>query len=329
MASPSVSYFSRILLCVFFLCLALIPTQVQAQEYTEEQFKAYESIQAEKDINQKTDLIVKFLRDQPKTADALRPNVKAEFQKIAVDLRNQKSWSQLIALCDKYLDVAPNDQVAIAGMTAAYEATNNMKGFAASAERLYTSRPSVELALAIAKAYKGAGNIPKFVQWSEKTLAQDPNNVEMLAEVTKIHMTNRNMAQAVKYAKLTLKVLPTAKKPEESDAAYWKELVNTSYATAYSVIGASAYENRNYAEAIRNLDSGVKYFKRNDVAYYTLGMSYWQQNKLEPAMLNFAKAYILRGSTSASAKKYLDQLWGTRPKAGMQRILDRAQQDFK
>jgi hypothetical protein len=49
-------------------------------------------------------------------------------------------------------------------------------------------------------------------------------------------------------------------------------------------------------------------------------------------MLNFAKAYLLKGATSASAKKYLDQLWvsGHRNSlAGEDRVLERARQDLK
>ncbi len=110
---------------------------------------------------------------------------------------------------------------------------------------------------------------------------------------------------------MCLKALPTAKKPAEMDAQAWKNKMDAGYAVAYGVIGANAYQNQNYAEAVTNLTNAVRYYKNMDMAYYYLGMSYWQQNKLEPAMLNFAKAYLLRGATSAAAKKYLDQLWSS------------------
>ena len=72
---------------------------------------------------------------------------------------------------------------------------------------------------------------------------------------------------------------------------------------------AAAFEKRSYSVAIKNLDEAVKYVKRNDSAYYHLGLSYWQLNKMDAAMLNFAKAYILKGATSNNAKQYLEQLW--------------------
>jgi len=131
---------------------------------------------------------------------------------------------------------------------------------------------------------------------------------------------------------MCLKVLPTAKKREEMDEDTWKTTVNNAYAMSYAVAGAAAYENRNYNEAINNFTGVVKYFKRNESAYYHLGLCYWQVNKLDAAMLNFAKAYILKGSTSASAKKYLDQLWSSSHRgslAGVERVIERAQQDLK
>ena len=63
-----------------------------------------------------------------------------------------------------------------------------------------------------------------------------------------------------------------------------------------------------------------------------LGMSYWRQNKLDAAMLNFAKAYIIKGLTASSAKQYLDQIWKSGHRnslAGVDRVIARAQQDLK
>jgi len=331
MNHPSVSYLSKTLLTVLFVAsLILTPNAVWAQEYTEEEYTAFQNIQAEKDPAQKTDLIVKLLREKPKSA--LRPNVVVEFQNIIITLQNQKSWNQVIALGDKFLGVAPNDDRTIAAMAAAYAATNNTKGFASFGEKAYASKPSGELALYIAKAYRSLGNEAKYIQWAEKALASDPDNVEILADMMKGNMARQNMVQALKYSKLCLQALPNAKKPAGMTDAAWKELQNQAYAIAYGVIGANAYENKRYGEAIKNLDSAVKYYKRYEMAYYYLGMSYWQQNKLDAAMLNFAKAYLIKGSTAASAKKYLDQLYASSHRnslAGLNRVLERAQQDLK
>lgn len=332
MSSPTVSYIAKKLLMILFVAaLVVTPNMVRAaQEPTEEEYKALQDIQAEKDSVKKTDMIVKFLREKPKTS--YRPNVVAEFQKIMVDLQKEKKWSQIIALGDKFIDVAPNDSVTVRLLAAAYSETKNVKGFATFGEKAYAASPNPQLAAAIAKAYLELGNDPKFLSWGEKALASDPDNIEMLTDMTRKSLSAQNTPQALKYAKASLKALPTAKKPEGVDAATWQNTVNLSYATAYGAIGANAYLNKNYAEAIKNLDGAVKYVKRNETAYYFLGMAYWQQNKLEPAMLNFAKAYVMKGSTSVQSKKYLDQLWASGHRnslAGEERVIEAAQQDLK
>jgi tetratricopeptide (TPR) repeat protein len=327
MASHSVSYISKTLLSILFIAgLVLSPINTWAQEPTEEEYKALTDIQAEKDISKKADLIFTFLKEKPKTA--YRPNVLAEYQKIIIELRDAKQWNQIIALGDKFLDVAPSDDFTEAALTQAYAETNNMKGFATYGEKAYSQKPSAALAMAIAQAYQKIGNEAKYNQWREKVLAQDPDNVEILIDMTRRYMASQNTAQAVKYARMTLKALPTAKKPEGVDATAWKNTTDAGYATAYAVLGANAYQANKYAEAVTNFENSVKYYKRNDNAYYHLGLCYWQQNKLTPAMLNFAKAYVLKGATASSAKKYLDQLAAS-SRTNTARIIERAQQDLK
>jgi tetratricopeptide (TPR) repeat protein len=313
---------------LFAVSLMLTSNVVRAQEPTEEEYKALQDIQSENDAARKTDLIVKFLKDKPKSS--YRPNIVNEFQRVIVSLQQEKKWSQIITLGERYLDVASDDSITVSAMAVAYSETGNTKGFAAFGEKAYASKPSSELAAAIARAYMSLGNTAKFLQWGERTLASDPDNILVLSDM--MRFSSQNLAQAVKYAKMSLKALPTAKKPASMDEAGWKTLVSNTYAASYAALGAQAFQNKNYPEAIKNLDSAVKYFKRNDSAYYWLGMSYWQQNKLDAAMLNFAKAYLIKGSTSSAAKKYLDQLYASSHRgslAGVERVIERAQQDLK
>jgi len=334
MTSLSSYYFPRTLLTLLSLLFAagliFAPVKAQAQEPTEEEYKTLQEIIAENDAVKKTDMIVKFLKEKPK--HTYRQNLVAEFQKTIAELRKEKKWAQVISLCDKFIDVVPDDSYALAAMTEAFSQTGNTKGFATFAEKVYATKPNAQLALAIAKAYRSLGNDGKFIQWGEKVLASDPENIEMLGEMTRRALAAQNMPQAVKYAKMSLKALPNAQRDPGMDEATWKNTVNTVYATAYGALGAYAYENKNYPEAIKYLDSAVKYFKRNDIAYYYLGMSYWQQNKLDAAMLNFAKAYLIKGAVSASAKKYLEQLYASTHRnklTGIERVIERAQQDLK
>jgi len=331
MNSTTVSYFSRTLVSFLFAAALIVtPKLVKAQDYTEEQYKLFQDVQAEKDGAKKVDMIVGFLKENPK--NGLRPNMVAEYQKAIVDLRNEKRWTQIIPLCEKFLAVAPTDDFSETALAAAYSETNNLKGYVAFAEKVYASKPSAGLANDIARAYQKLGNEAKYLQWREKVLASDPDNIEILVDQIKKYSSTQQNVQALKYAKQCLNALPGAKKPAGTDEQAWKSTVDQAYAIAYNVVGQDAYNNRHYAEAIKNLESAARYYKRNDGAYYLLGMCYWQTNKIEPAMLNFAKAYVIHEAAANSAKQQLDKIWkeghqGTL--TGEDRMIQRAQQDLK
>jgi tetratricopeptide (TPR) repeat protein len=330
MNSPTVSYIAKTLLTILFaVCLVLTPSLVRAQDYSEEDYKIFQDVQAEKDDAKKADMIVAFLKEKPK--NGLRPNMIAEGQKAIVELSTAKKWSQLITVGDKLLDVVPNDTLTINALTAAYSETGNMKGFAALGERAYAAKPSADLALALAKAYQQLGNDAKALQWKEKVLASDSDNIEILMDTMKKYAAAQNFVQAVKYSKQCLSALPKATKPSGLDAQTWKNTVDGAYAIAYGVIGQDAYTKNQFGLAIINLENAVKYYKRNDGAYFALGMSYWQSRKMDAAMLNFAKAYIIRGAVANQAKAQLDKIFASNktPPAAQQRVMENAQQALK
>ncbi len=332
MTSPSIYYISRIFLSMFIVASLALPINMAlAQESDQEkEYKAFQDIQAQGDAAKKSEMVLTFLRESPKST--YRPNVIAEYQRAIIELQKAERWSQIIASGDKFLDIVPDDEFTFGALAAAYAATNNTKGFAAFGEKAYASKPSVQLASAIAEAYRTLGNNAKFLQWGQRVLDSDPNNITILYHMTMQYMAAQNTAQAVKYAKMNLQALPKAKKPENVDEQTWKNTLDAMYAASYGTIGAAAFEQRSYAVAIKNLDEAVKYVKRNDSAYYHLGLAYWQTNKLDAAMLNFAKAYILKGSTSANARQYLEQLWKSSHRnslVGMDKVIERAQQDLR
>jgi tetratricopeptide (TPR) repeat protein len=332
MNSPTISYISKALFTFLFIAGLILtpnimPAQEQQQTDEEKEYKAYQEIQAEKDPVKKIDMITSLLKEKPKSKYAM-----AEYQNLIVELRKEKNWTLMISAGEKVLKVAPDDAISISALTVAYSETKNTKGFVAFAEKAYASHPTGEFAYAIANGYRELGNDPKFMQWGEKAVAANPNYVDILSDLVRKASVQQNNALATKYAKMCLKALPTAKKPESTDAQNWKTFTDTSYAISYAAIGNAAYESQSYAEAVKNLESAVKYYKNMDRAYYFLGMSYWQLNKVGPAELNFAKAYVIKGSVSAQAKKQLDSLWSQTHRgslAGLDVVIERAKQDLK
>jgi tetratricopeptide (TPR) repeat protein len=327
MTSRSVSIFFTLLLSLSLIAgPALMSQKALAQDYTEEEYKRYQTIDAEADPVKKTDMIVAFIKEKPKSS--LRSYLEASFQRLIAELSQQQKWSQVISLGEKFLTVSPNHKTTIDALTYAYSSTNNLKGFTRFGEKTYASNPSEELAYSLAIAYLRLENNAKFLQWGAKVPSSSPNYVVVLTQM----MRRTTGSTQDKYARQCLKVLPTAKKPEGMEDKAWNDMVNNSYAVAYGVLGATSYQNGSYSTAIKHLENALKYNNRNESAYYFLGMSYWRTNKLDSAMLNFAKAYLLKGSTSSNAKKYLEQLWSNSHRgslAGMDRVIQRAQKDMR
>jgi tetratricopeptide (TPR) repeat protein len=329
-------YPSRSLLWHISISLVLVagfsawPRVSFAQDYSQEEYKAYQDITAETDGAKKVALVVKFFREYPKTT--LRPHVHSAYAAVMSAYQKAGNWSQVIHLGEEYLSVVPDDQFTLSLVTSGYQQTKAYPKFVAFGEKVYAKNPSGNLAYYLAKAYQEMGNDAKFLAWGEKTVAAMPDNHEILVELAKkFGMAKRN-AEAAKYANMCVKAVNSATKPADTADNLWKQYTSNTLATCYAIAGNVAYERRDYANAIQNLENSVRNYKRNDLAYYYLGLSYWQTNKIDIAMLNLAKAYLLKGQASASAKQHLDNLYKSthgQSLVGQDKVLARATQDLK
>jgi len=308
-----------------------LPGQEQeAPKYTVEEYKAYQDIASEASPAKKTGLVVTFLKTYPKSA--LKPNVVAAYQGVINNLQAAKNWQEIITLGQQYLAAASDDIFTISMLATAYQQSKNYRQFVAFGEKVFAQKATPNLAYYLAKAYLELNDNPKFLQWGEKTAQLMPENHEILLELTRRFGASQNNAQAAKYARLAIKAMQSAKMPEGTSEQTWKQYQTNLYGICYAVIGNVASENGDYNTAVTNLENSLKYFKLNDLVYYNLGLSYWRLSKIDLAMLNLAKAYVLNKSTSRAAKGHLDNLYKSTHQqslAGEERIIARAQQDLK
>jgi tetratricopeptide (TPR) repeat protein len=308
-----------------------LPGQEQeAPKYTIEEYKAYQDIAAEASPAKKTGLVVAFLKTYPKSA--LKPNVVAAYQGAINDLQKAQNWQEIITLGQQYLAAASDDIFTISMLATAYQQSKNYRQFVAFGEKVFAHKPTPNIAYYLAKAYLEMNDNPKFLQWGEKTAQLMPENHEILLELTRRFGASQNNAQAAKYGRLAIKAMQSAKMPEGTPEQTWKQYQTNLYGICYAVIGNVASENGDYNTAATNLENSLKYFKLNDLVYYNLGLSYWRLSKIDLAMLNLAKAYVMNKSTSRAAKGHLDNLYKSTHQqslAGEERIIARAQQDLK
>ena len=140
MTSPLLSKISKTFLCILLFCLAYTVTVARAEDYSEEENKAYDDIKAATDPIKKIELSTKFFLAKPKTS--VKDNVLYEYHNALQELSKAKNWNSIINLGDKFLDALPSDETTFTFLTAAYESTGNTKGFATYGEKMYASKPA-------------------------------------------------------------------------------------------------------------------------------------------------------------------------------------------
>jgi len=93
--------------------------------------------------------------------------------------------------------------------------------------------------------------------------------------------------------------------PSGWQAAQWTSVKGTAYTT----LARAAYDKENFAEAIQNYTESLRYSPKSDLAYLSMGLSYWKLQQLEAAMEAFAKAVVLEKDYAAKAQEYLEQIY--------------------
>jgi len=315
--------------------LAILPPALygQAQEapkYTADEYKAYQAVTSEADPSKKADLAITFLKDRAEST--LRQHVVAAYQEVMNGLQSGEKWNDVITVGDRYLAVVPDDIFTISLQATAYQKTGNNAKFVAVAEKVFAKNPTSNLAYYITKAYLDQKNEAKFLQWGEKTVEMLPDNHEILLELTRKFGEASKNAQAAKYARQCVKAIQAAAKPETASEKDWKLYTNNTLATCYNVIGNVDFVSQNFAAAITNLENSLRYYPKNEIAFYRLGESYWRVQKIDLAMKNYAKAYLLKGKTSAAAKQQLDNLYKSTHQntlVGQERVIEKAKSELQ
>jgi hypothetical protein len=299
-------------------------------QYTVEEYNAYQAITAEADATKKMEMILNFVKTYPKST--LKPHIANDFEGALKNLQDAKKWTQIVTLGKQFLTVFPDDAYAIALILAAFEETKNYAQLAVFGEEQYKVKPSPELAYSLARAYRSTGNTAKLVQWAEKVVAGDPDNYEMLFELARTYGDMDRQAEADKYAKQCLKSILAAKKPEATPENTWTDYTRQIQMACYFISGNAAFKRSDYAGAISNLENSLKFNSRNGMAYYFLGQSYWQSQKIDLALMNFAKGSLIEGPTKAPARQYLENLYKQTHRnslVGIEKIVEAAKAAMK
>jgi tetratricopeptide (TPR) repeat protein len=320
----------RAFLAVFPVLATLAYAQQQPPPYTAEEYKAFQAATTEADPAKRIELILTFLKDRPPQSP-LRPHVLAAYQQVLKDFQTGEKWAETVSVGDRFLAMVPEDIFTISMLATAHQKLGHNKEFTAYGEKVFAQSPSGNLAYYLAKAYQSLGDDAKFFEYGEKVATLMPDNHEILITLTEKLSKAKKAPQAAKYARQCLTAIKEATRPAATPEATWREYVNYVNAVCYATIGNFQYDRKDYAGAISSLESSLRHSAKNQIAYYFLAQSYWQQSKIDLAMKNFAKAYLIKGPVSAAAKQYLDNLYKTthgNSLVGQDRVIEKARMEL-
>ncbi len=285
--------------------------QVQAEEqepYTEEEYDAYDKAVKEPDLDKRATMLFAFIDKYPKSK--LMPYIDQAYGTLAYDYKTREKWDKLEPLAEQWLKLHPNDLPTIVYIAQSAQKLGHDQKFVEYGEKIYAAKPDGDTAYFIAQAYKRLGNQPKYLEWTEKLFSfpQFDGEFGLRLLFMEKYANEKNLEKAAEYARLALKSIDAAKKPDSVPEAKWNEDITKTRKGCDITIGLNYYEKQKWADAIKYLAEANKVQKSAE-AYYYIGHCQWKTGQIDAAMISFAAAELSKGDVSAKAKEYLEQLY--------------------
>ena len=279
------------------------------QEYTEEEYDAYEKASKEPDPAKRIDMLLAFMEKYPKSK--LMSYIDSSYQTTMFELDKSKNHAKLLPTAENWLKLHPNDLQAVVYAATASEGLGNDQKYLDYALKIFAEKPVAQLAASIQATYKKIGNQAKYEEWTEKlfTFPEFAGDFWLRYFFVQKHDKEKNLPKAAEYAKLTLKSLDAAQKPASKPDAEWQTEKTNVQKACWMVIAMSAYEQKKWDEAIRALEQTSKTDPTFDQPYYYIGQCMWQQNKPEEAQIFFAMAERCNGEMKTQAKEKVETLY--------------------
>lgn len=290
-----------VLLVVGVLLAVPLPNVAIAQQsatYAQE-YALYQEAQGTTDAAKRRQIVLDFV-GQFKESE-LDPHVAYIYAQHLEQLKSRSDWQRMSADAEAFLKHRPSDKTIAALATEAYQQLGQPDKLAKFGSQLYSQAPSASTAYLVAKAYLSMNDTVNFRRWADRTLQHAPNNVEMMVELVSLHWRENTLDQATGMANKILSVT------KEGDPQHTQVR-----AFAYRALGQNAFVLGDNATASRNYLKAVELDPKMDFAQMQLGYIHWRMGKVDDAILCFARAVALNGSSARDARKELYNLLRSR-----------------
>jgi len=224
------------------LLAGALATLGRAQQINDRvEYDVYVAVINEKDLTRKSTLAEKFLLDYKETVAK-----KETYWMLILSYAEIPNWARAIELAEKLpalapgFDAAQKNQVLLIGMNAAMQLKNN----------------------------------PKIIEWSEKVLAADPNQIDALRNLSFLWSTSFPADDAAKQHQMA-KVLEIDKralaqpKPAGVADATWTPIQVQLHRTSCLML----LNQKKNAEAIAECQEALKLDKKDGDSYYLIGFA--------------------------------------------------------
>ncbi len=307
--------------------------QEEQQDYTEEEYDAYDKACNEKDLDKQGPMLLAFMEKYPKSK--LQQYIVTSFQTLMYELQKQKKYDKLEPLAEQWLKYFPNDLQTWVYIADAAQKQGHLDKFIEYGLKIYAQKPTAGMAYYLAEAFEKTGSQAQHLAWTEKLFGypEFDDKYELRMIFVKKYAEEKNMDKAAEYAQLALKSMASAKRPDGVPEAGWNKRLKESKRSCHYLIGLTLYDQDKYTQAIQELERALAVDPRFDMAHYYIGLSLWKLGKVEnhEAPLSFAKAELLKGEMSRQAKEHLEKIYKAihnNTTIGIDKIYRRAQSEL-
>jgi hypothetical protein len=273
--------------------------------YTKEEYEEYQKALALTDAKEKSAALLLFMKAHPNCK--LNENAVANIPPLLSQLYQEKKMAELIPTAASYLEIRPDDLLALGVMTEATYTTKDYANAAKYGEILYGKKPTPQVAQLLAHSYMELKNDVKFASYAEKCLPEmnPKDGFYFSAKLSYYYAERKDLGKAALYCQKMVSAFGEGEMPAGYSAAQW----NVEKGRSYAIMGRNYYERKQNSQAVSAFNNSLKAYPQNDEVYYYLGMSYWQLQDINTAMKNFAKAVAMNKSYAKSARNYLEGLF--------------------
>ncbi len=183
--------------------------------------------------------------------------------------------------------------------------------------QLFPDSPFANQASGVAAAsYRQTQNTAKMLDVANGLLAKDPDNLGMLLLLADYYSEKgEQLDKAESYAKKSVSLLETAKKPDGVTDEQWKQQSGLQKGLALSALGQVNIQKKNNAQAVDNLRSAAPLLKSDEGSYarnqYRLGFALLNLKRVPEAKAAFTDAASVNSPYKALAQEKLKALPGT------------------